>query len=198
MPFNLNSAVDLLLKKEFDVHRIAQTAHPLMKHYGIDAIPFAHANMDMWREALRGGVRYVDPETNFEVTGAPDDLWVNPAGALHVVDYKATSKDGEVSLDAAWQIGYKRQMEVYQWLLRRNEFTVDPVGYFVYCNGKRDREAFDAKLDFDIIVIAYTGDDGWIPSALRAAKTCLDADMLPLAGEDCDWCAYRRAASVHE
>jgi hypothetical protein len=49
MPFNLNSAVDLLLKKEFDVHRIAQTAHPLMKHYGIDAIPFAHANMDMWR-----------------------------------------------------------------------------------------------------------------------------------------------------
>jgi hypothetical protein len=198
MPFNLNSAVDLLLKKEFDVHRAQKTAHPLMKHYGIDAVPFAHEHMDLWREALRGGVRYIDPVTNFEVTGAPDDLWVNSTGALHVVDYKATSKDGEVSLDAPWQIGYKRQIEVYQWLLRKNDFTVDPVGYFVYCNGKRDREAFDGKLEFDISVIAYTGDDAWVDHALRAAKTCLDADILPLAGEDCDWCSYREAASRHE
>ena len=27
-----------------------------------------------------------------------------------IVDYKATSKNGEVSMDAEWQIGYKRQM----------------------------------------------------------------------------------------
>lgn len=29
-PFNLNSAVDFLLKKEFDLHRKQKTPHPLM------------------------------------------------------------------------------------------------------------------------------------------------------------------------
>ncbi|MDO8743015.1 MAG: hypothetical protein Q7J30_00410, partial [Candidatus Azambacteria bacterium] len=30
-PFNLNKAVDTLLKKEFDIHRAAGNPHPLMK-----------------------------------------------------------------------------------------------------------------------------------------------------------------------
>ncbi|MDO8571096.1 MAG: hypothetical protein Q7R79_00265, partial [bacterium] len=34
-PFSLNSAVDALLKKEFDFHRANQSAHPLMKRYGV-------------------------------------------------------------------------------------------------------------------------------------------------------------------
>src|SRR5689334_223526 len=49
-PFHLNSAVDALLKKEFDVHRAAGTKHPLQKSYGINAIPFAHDDINIWRE----------------------------------------------------------------------------------------------------------------------------------------------------
>ena len=30
-PFSLNSAVDTLLKKEFDIHRAKREAHPLME-----------------------------------------------------------------------------------------------------------------------------------------------------------------------
>ncbi|MFZ6022422.1 MAG: hypothetical protein ACOYT9_03055, partial [Patescibacteria group bacterium] len=48
-PFSLNSAVDHLLKKEFDAHRVRQEAHPLMKEYGINAIPFSHESLDTWR-----------------------------------------------------------------------------------------------------------------------------------------------------
>src|SRR3989344_1603970 len=50
--FSLNIAVDALLKKEFDIHRVAQTAHPLMKAYGLKAVPFAHEKMDDWRDSL--------------------------------------------------------------------------------------------------------------------------------------------------
>jgi hypothetical protein len=32
-PFNINSLVDRLLKKEFDVHRVNATTHPLMQQY---------------------------------------------------------------------------------------------------------------------------------------------------------------------
>ena len=56
---------------------------------------------------------------------------------LHIVDYKATSKDDEVNLDAEWQDGYKRQMEIYRWLFINNGFKVSDTGYFVYANGKK-------------------------------------------------------------
>jgi hypothetical protein len=79
-----------------------------------------------------------------------------------VVDYKSTSKPAKVSLDADWQIGYKRQMEMYQWLLRQLGFRVSNTGYFVYANGKTDREAFDGKLDFDIDILPYTGNGSWV------------------------------------
>lgn len=197
-PFALNSAVDTLLKKEFDVHRAHGTAHPLMKHYGIDAVPFAHNQLDEWRDALRGGLAYVHPESNFLVTGGIDDAWQSPDGRIIVVDYKATSKEASVSLDAPWQIGYKRQAEVYQWLFAMNGFSVHPTAYFVYCNGRTDREAFDRKLEFDVTVLPYEGSTEWIPETLVRARECLSSDILPEPGPECDWCAYRTAVRPHE
>lgn len=195
-PFNLNSAVDHLLKKEFDVHRAKKTPHPLMKSYGVDAIPFAHNDLDKWRHNFTG-VQYLHAPTNLFVTGAVDDVWQNPKKELIVVDYKSTSKDSEVTLDADWQDGYKRQMEIYQWLLRRNGFAVSNVGYFVYCNGKRDAEAFDAKLEFSIKLLPYEGDDAWVEGALHDAKKCLLGE-LPKWSDGCEYCAYRKAAQELE
>ena len=192
-PFTLNSAVDALLKKEFDIHRAAKTAHPLMKHYKIDAVPFVHEKMNDWRENFVG-VQYLHGPTNFIVTGAVDDIWQSPTGELMVVDYKSTSKDTAVSLDADWQIGYKRQMEVYQWLLRQNKFKVSDTGYFVYANGQKDRKAFDGKLEFEVIILSYKGNDTWVEKALADAHACLMAEMLPKPGADCDYCSYREAA----
>jgi hypothetical protein len=113
------------------------------------------------------------------------------------VDYKATAKDSEVNLDAAWQDGYKHQMEIYQWLFRQNGFTVSKTGYFVYCNGKRDKEAFDARLEFDIKLIPYVGDDSWVEGIVLKAKKCLDGAM-PDSGQACDFCNYRKAAQAIE
>ena len=53
-PLPLNSAVDTLLKKEFDIHRANHTPHPLMKAYGLNAVPFAHEQIDEWRENFKG------------------------------------------------------------------------------------------------------------------------------------------------
>jgi hypothetical protein len=198
MPFNLNSAVDANLKREFDAHRAAGTAHPLMAQFGIEAIPYSHPSMDEWREALRGGVRYLDPDTHLLLTGAPDDIWVNGQGGLHVVDYKATSKEGEVSLDASWQDGYKRQVSFYQWLLRRNGFTVDPMAYFVYANGRRDQPKFDGRLEFNIKIISYQGDDAWVVPTLSELVACLQSLDIPAPAIDCDYCAYRAASARHE
>ncbi|MBI5004291.1 PD-(D/E)XK nuclease family protein [Candidatus Kaiserbacteria bacterium] len=193
-PFNLNSAVDALLKKEFDIHRAHGAAHPLMEQYGVDAVPYTHEDLDIWRENFKG-IEYVHQPTGFTVSGAVDDIWVNPAGELIVVDYKSTSKDTKIeSLDEDWHIGYKRQMEVYQWLLRQRGFDVSDTGYFVYANASKDEKAFDRKLVFDVTLIPYKGDADWIDDTLLAIKKCLDSEQIPPANSDCDYCLYREAA----
>ena len=197
-PFSLNSAVDKLLKKEFDTHRAQGSTHPLMKTYNIEAVPLNHVQMDDWRDALSGGITYLHPKTNLLITGGVDDVWVNARGEFMVVDYKATAKDGDVNLDADWQIGYKRQVEVYQWLFRRNNFNVSHTAYFVYCNGQTDAEAFDSKLEFDISILAYEGNDSWVEPAILDIHKCLMSDLLPQSGEDCDYCQYRAATQEIE
>ena len=193
--FTLNIAVDALLKKEFDAHRVAASSHPLMKHYKIDAVPFQHANMDTWRENFEG-VECAHDETGFTICGAVDDVWVNPDGELMVVDYKATSKDGTiVSLsDSSWEQSYKRQIGVYQWLLRKNGFKVSNTGYFVYANAKSDKEAFDGQLEFEITLVPIEGETGWIEEVLPKIKETLEKDEIPSVGKDCEYCAYREAA----
>lgn len=193
-PFSLNNAVDELLKREFDLLRVSGDKHPLMKEFKIDAVPFKHDDLDLWRDALRNGIKYHDPTTGLLFRGGIDDVWINDQGELHIVDYKATSKREEVNLDAPWQIGYKRQVEIYQWLFRKNGFKVSPIAYFVYVNGIADAPRFDARLEFSMTIIPYTGDDRWIDDVTVKLHACLIADTTPAPGADCSYCAYRTVA----
>lgn len=200
-PFRINSAIDELFKKEFDVHRDGQTVHPLCETYGLKLVPFKHEKMDEWRDALRRGVQYLHEPTNLLVTGGIDDIWVDlETDELVVVDYKATAKNSEVTLDAQWQDGYKRQIEVYQWLLRNNGFKVKNTGYFVYTNADLTADGFKDTLAFKTKIIDYEGDDSWVDKTLSDMKKCLDRDDMPPVGKDvmdpskpCEFCAYARA-----
>jgi len=193
-PFNLNTAVDALLKKEFDIHRKGKTAHPLMQTYGVEAVPFEHEQMDIWRENFKG-IQVVHEATGFTVSGAIDDVWVRPNGELIIVDYKSTSKDEKIeTLDKAWHDGYKRQMETYQWLFRQRGFKVSNMGYFVYANASKDKKSFDGQLEFEVTLVPYEGSDSWVEGTLIAIKAALESDLLPASAPDCDYCRYREAA----
>lgn len=192
--FTLNNAVDELLKREFDTHRARGTPHPLMKAYKVDAVPLRDERMEAWRDALRRGAQRLHEPTNLLVRGGLDDVWVSPKGEFIVVDYKATSKKDEPNLDGYWQQAYKRQVEVYQWLLRGNTEKVSDTAYFVYVNGKSDSPSFDARLEFDVKLISYEGDDSWIEPTLANIAMCLKGERIPDVGEHCEYCPYREAA----
>ena len=194
-PFNLNSAVDALLKREFDDFRQRRKPHPLMQQAGIQAVPFAHPDLEKWRTNFTG-VQALHKPTNMLVTGAVDDLWENTRGELIVVDYKSTAKAAEITeLNEEWHAGYKRQIEIYQWLLRRNGFKVSPTAYWVYANGDAGAEKFDQTLRFRMTVIAYEGSDDWVDDHISEAKNCLMRKTPPPSAEGCDYCdfAARRA-----
>jgi CRISPR/Cas system-associated exonuclease Cas4 (RecB family) len=189
-PFTLNSAVDALLKKEFDILRANGKPHPLIEKYGVDAIPVSHDNLNEWRNTFKG-VQYLHKRTNLLITGAIDDLWKSSAGEYIIVDYKSTSKNEEITeLNKEWQDSYKRQLEIYQWLFRKNGFLVSDMGYFVYCNAKTDLEIFDGKLEFDITLVPYKGNDRWVEKSITDIYACLRDDNIPPPTDDCDYCAY--------
>jgi hypothetical protein len=190
IPFNLNSAVDALLKKEFDSYRAKGEPHPFMAEAGLNAVPHVHPQLETWRSNFKG-VRVVHKASGFELFGAIDDLWRDLAtGVLIVADYKATSKDSEVTLDAEWQDGYKRQMEFYQWLLRGQGLSVSSRGWFVYCNGRRDLDSFDNRLEFRVKMIPYDGDDCWIEPVLAKIRQTLITSQPPEIEKECEYCAF--------
>lgn len=194
-PFNINKAIDELLKKEFDGYRQKGEPHPWMTDNQIKAVPMMHDQLEAWRHNFTG-VSTLHQPTNLHVFGAIDDLWVSDKGEAIVVDYKATAKDAEVSIDSAWQISYKRQLEVYQWLLRQNGLTVSDTGYFVYTNGQLDREGFFDRVEFTTKVIPYKGDASWVEPTLVKMKQSMEGDMPPVGqaamGGECDFCLYAR------
>lgn len=196
-PFNINKTIDELYKKEFDRHREAGTPHPIMAD--IKAVPMKHDSLEQWRHNFTGVIALHKP-TNLHVFGAIDDLWIDDEGNAIVVDYKATSKDREVSIDSDWQISYKRQLEVYQWLLRQNDLPVSDIGYFVYTNARIDVDGFGDKLEFRTKLIPYKGNDAWVEPTLKKMKDCLDGDMPPVGiaamGGECDFCSYAKSRTM--
>jgi len=198
-PFQINKAIDELLKKEFDSYRAKAEPHPYMVDAKIDAVPFSHPKLDDWRHNFTG-VQAIHEKTNLLIFGAVDDLWVSPKDEVHVVDYKATSKNKQiVDLDApgGWHDAYRRQMEIYQWLLRGNDLRVSDTGYFVYANGLTTEPGFNGVVKFDVHTFPYIGNADWVDGTIVDLKACLEGDIPPVGngplGQGCDHCTYARS-----
>lgn len=192
--FNLNIAVDELFKKEFDHYREEQKPHPIMEKYRVNAVPFQHKDLETWRENFEG-IQYKDPESGMTISGAVDDIWVQPDGSLIIVDYKSTSKDASITelSDSPWDQQYKRQLGVYKWLLEKNGFTVADTGYLVYANASKDELNFDNKLVFETTLVPVPVETDWIDDTLDKIIDCLDSEDIPSVGPSCEYCPYREA-----
>jgi len=186
----LNSAVDALLKNEFDLLRKNGEAHELMKKYGVNAIPFNHPDIEEWRNNFKGK-GYLHKKTNLLVFGAVDDVWINKNKELIIVDYKATSTKEEISLEDEYKQGYKKQLEVYQWIFKMSGFNVSDVSYIVYANASKNRPKFDGILEFELTLHKHVGDISWIEPTIFEIKKCLDSPKIPKPSENCEYCKYR-------
>jgi len=188
--FNLNTNTDTLLKRDFDKYR-GKGPHPFMNANGLDHLqPFDHPDKYYWERSLHFGMNdshfsVVHEKTNIRFGGGLDDVWEDmDSGKLHIVDYKSTanlSADPKpVSLEGHWKNSYKRQMDMYQWVLRAKGYEVDDTGYFVYVDGQHkdiegmlDEDSEKATMIFNTSLIVYEGDDSWVEQALIDAKSCI-------------------------
>lgn len=195
IPFNLNIAVDLLLKKEFDYYRKIQKPHPVIKKYNLNLVPFYHPQFTTWRADEEGnyyGYGFEHNPTKIEVCGQIDDIWTDNNETLFMVDYKSTSTDQDykLTMDYHYNKGYKRQLEVYQWIFRMNGFKVSNTAFIVFANANSNNDIFDNKLEFDISLVELNGDDSWVENTIYEIKKILDKTELPQNSIDCENCKY--------
>jgi hypothetical protein len=191
----LNSAVDELLKKEFDYYRKIQKPHPFIIKNKLNFVPFKHDKIDYWRDALRGGISFIDAETNLEVHGGVDDIWLNPdTNELIVVDYKSQSKNETVEtktyLENEYHQSYKTQMDIYVYILREMKFKVSNTAYFFVCNALKTPEKFDAVLNFDLTLVPYETDTTWIKNKITEMKKVLESKDVPEINKSCEKCMF--------
>ena len=193
LPFTLNIAVDNLCKNEFDYYRDIQEPHPLFIEHNIDAVPFKHKDIDIWRSNFKG-IRYQSVEHNYDFGGAVDDVWQKKNGELIIADVKATSRNNfdwnETFNKYDYAKAYKRQLEMYQWLFRKNGFKVSDTAYLVYFNGLKNEPMFNQTLKFELHLIKLDCDDSWVSKTIREAKNLMDQDTYPDGSFGCDTCRY--------
>jgi hypothetical protein len=213
--FLLNSNTDTLLKKDFDQYR-GKGPHPIMESSGLGHLrPFAHEDIERWENSLHFGAspnhfNTIHQETNLKFGGGLDDVWENTnTGQLHIVDYKSTAQmtNTPKPLDETfiappldprtpdYKASYRRQMEMYQWILRRKGYDVSDTGYFLYVDGQHIHEQgmIDSKntqlawMKFNTAIIPYEGNDSWVESALYKAKEVVQLPHCPDHAEDCEY-----------
>ena len=193
LPFTLNIAVDNLCKNEFDYYRNLQKPHPLFIQNGIDAVPFQHKDIDIWRNNFKG-IRYKSVEHNYDFGGAVDDVWQKSNGELIIADVKATSRNNfdwnETFKKYDYAKAYKRQLEIYQWLFRKNGFKVADEAYLVYFNGKKNERLFNNQLKFDTHVIKLNCSSSWVEAKVRETVKLLKSDEFPAPSLKCEYCNY--------
>lgn len=196
-PFLLNSAVDALFKNEFDHYRRTQSSHPLMDTLRPGLVPVWRDDFETWRYNFKG-VRFLHSPTNFVLFGAIDDLWFDTINKEYlVVDYKSTSKKDTVSVNNVFP-GYWRQLEFYQYLVSHQGLQVSDLGVLVYANAKKDLDAFDNQLIFDVRLVHDRLNNDWVDNAVLSAWNVLNGDGPPAVNPECKYCAYVAATGKTE
>ena len=216
--FNINLNTDKLLKRDMDKYR-GKEPHPCFDSLGIGhLIPFAHEDLEKWTNSLHFGasehyLNTLHKDTNIRFGGGLDDVFFNTdTDELHLIDFKSTSNQSKVpytiNLSGDWKKGYKRQMDMYVWLLRRKGFDVSNISYFFYVDGLHQgiegmiyknskkyflknkalrEQAFLGMMAFDITLLKYKVNTKWIENTLYAIKEILHSKNCPSHSEDCEY-----------
>ena len=166
-------------------------------------IPFEHEHLENWANSLSFGkdetfFNFDHPDSNIRFGGGLDDVFLNTqTGQLHIVDYKSTAQGTRspekyekkpVSIEDSWKIGYKRQMDMYVWVLRNKGFDVSDTGYFVYVDAQHkniegmltDSDPTKAWMEFAVSLIAYEADTSWVgPTLIEIKEFLLNQKTCP-------------------
>lgn len=188
-PYALNTAVDILLKKEFDGYRAKGELHPLIQENNIQAKLFSDQNkLNQWRSNFEG-IRYYDPKLKATLFGAVDDVLEFPDGKLAPLDYKSTGSAVPIVYDR-----FQLQMDVYSYLLEKNGFLTPKKSYLAFYIVDK-KNGFGDRLPFKKELHEIETDTSYVQKLFEEAVTLLRKDTPPSHRQDCKFGQWFSQAS---
>lgn len=180
-PYALNTAVDLLLKEEFDKYRKKKELHPLLVAYNIPAKLFPNQKLlNEWRNN-RKGIRYYDASLDATLFGAVDDILEFSDGRLAPMDYKSTGSKVPNVYDR-----FQLQMDVYTFLLEKNGYKTIRKGCLAFYVVDKENGFLD-RLPFKKEIIMIDTDPTYIPEVFGEAVALLRKSAPPSHSLDCQY-----------
>ncbi|MFC1657924.1 PD-(D/E)XK nuclease family protein [Candidatus Omnitrophota bacterium] len=177
----LPTGMDNLIKRHFDRYRSLGMLPPELEGK-IKAKPVQQALMDKWRN-WRIGLSY--QEEGVCLRGGLDECLLE--GEIYIpVDYKTRGfplKENSASY-------YQNQLNLYSFLLEKNNFRVSPFAYLVFYILQSLSDNGDAK--FDIQLIKMNTDTQKAYQVFRQAGNLLRQAGVPEASMNCEFCAWAR------
>lgn len=183
-PLALNTAMDGLLKEEFDAYRAKGQPHPILVEYHINAKLFSDIKrLEAWRNNFQG-LRWTDPATGHTLFGAIDDILEFPDGSLAILDYKSSG-----AREATVYPSYQLQLDVYTFLLKQLGYKTAPQAFLAFFLAVKDA-GFNGRLPFRRALLTVTTQPDRVPTLFEQAIQLAQSNRLPESGAECGFCRW--------
>ncbi len=187
-PYALNSALDDLMREEFDAYRKKNLVHPLLKSSHIKAHLFSNQKLlNQWRNNL-AGIRYYDEELKATLFGALDDVLEFENEEIAPLDYKSTGIPKENIYDR-----FQLQLDTYTYLMEKNGYKTKRKGYIAFYIVDKNKGFID-RLPFRKEIIEVETNPSDIYEIFKDAISCLRKDSPPKHSRDCQFAKWLKNA----
>jgi len=188
-PYALNSAVDTLLKEEFDAYRSKKIVHPLLRENNIKARLFLNQKLlNQWRNNF-AGIRYFDPDLKATLFGAVDDVLEFEDKKIAPLDYKSTGSSAANIYDR-----FQLQLDTYTFLMEKNGFQTPRKGYLAFYIVDKSKGFID-RLPFRKEIMEITTNPSDIYEIFKEAVMCLRNSSPPKHSRDCQFSKWLNGAN---
>lgn len=190
-PFpSLPGGMDDVLKRYMDAGRKQGKLPPELVGKVKGELFGDQAQLNRWRDALRGDLRYRDPHFDIEVTGGLDDLLVE-GELLTPLDFK--TRGWAVKIDTHKH--YQHQLDLYAWLLEKLGHRTSGRGVLLFFSPTAYEG--DGMVRFRIEPVELTTDvrraDGLLERAVKILR-----GPAPQGHADCAFCHFVERHAVLE
>ncbi len=183
---SLPSGMDSILKKHFDKFMERGELPPEIKEYGLEngyKLFSDKAKLDIWRSNQKG-IQYKDKTSGILLRGAVDNI-LEKGKKLVVLDYKTRG----YPLKEDTHEHYITQMDIYNFLLRKNGYNTADYTYLLFYYPKEVTDTGEVIFETKLIKIKTDPKRG--EKIFEKAIEILQSEKPPEASKDCGYCEWK-------
>jgi hypothetical protein len=187
-PFpSLPSGMDKVLKEHFDRFMEKEELPPELRDQECAKDGCSLFNdkekLKIWRNNFKG-IGYTDKKSGILLHGAVDNILIK-GKKLIVLDYKTRG----FPLKEDTHVHYQVQMDMYNFLLRKNGYETENYAYLLFYYPNKVAETGEVIFDIKLIKLPTSAENG--QKIFEKAVNLLESKDIPNSSNECGFCKWK-------